>query len=264
MKHLKLLIIYLLLFILQTGLAQDSLSSYKKEIFVSKLDSMPYRILFPPHFSAEKSYPLVVFLHGAGERGNDNEKQLIHGSSLFTSPEALANYPSIVLFPQCPSDDYWAKVKIDRNDAKKTFDFLYTKPPTRSMNNLIQLIDKLLDGNYINKDQVYVMGLSMGAMGVYEILYRKPNTFAAGIAICGGGNTHFAKNFAKQTPLWIFHGSRDDVVDPKYSVRMVEAILEAGAYPKFTLFEDANHNSWDPAFAQKEILPWLFSKTRKP
>jgi predicted peptidase len=264
MNRYKSIAMSLLLFGAWTSFAQDSFSFYKKEIFVHKHDSMHYRILFPQHFSAEKAYPLVIFLHGAGERGNDNEKQLTHGSFLFTNKEALSKYPAIVLFPQCADNDYWAKVEIDQNGVNKTYDFLYNEAPTLPMNLLIHLINTLFDEINIKKDQVYIMGLSMGAMGVYEILYRKQNTFAAGIAICGGGNTNFAHTFADQVPLWIFHGSQDDVVNPIYSIQMAEAILEAGGYPKFTLFENANHNSWDPAFAQEDLLPWLFSNTKKP
>ena len=103
------------------------------------------------------------------------------------------------------------------------------------------------------------MGLSMGGMGSFELLSRRPDIFAAAIPICGGGDPNSVSGYAKNTPLWVFHGAQDNVVNPLQSMEMVSALLKAGVYPKFTLYDFANHGSWDPAFAEPDLLPWLFS-----
>ncbi|HNU60200.1 MAG TPA: prolyl oligopeptidase family serine peptidase, partial [Aquaticitalea sp.] len=135
--------------------------------------------------------------------------------------------------------------------------------PTKALTLVMQLMDEMLTKTYINKQQVYVGGLSMGGMGTFEILSRKPDMFAAAFAICGGGSTQDAKNYAATTSLWIFHGAKDDVVIPQHSIDMVTAILNYGGKPNFTLYADDNHNSWDSAFNEPKFLPWLFSKSKQ-
>lgn len=244
------------------GLLAQNESEYKKDFFIRDGDTLLYRILYPKNFTESKKYPLILFLHGAGEPGNDNKKQLVHGGKLFVKDSVRENYPAIVVFPQCPVDDYWANATIDRSSypIKPTFD--YSKKPNKSMGLLLQLLDDLLEEPYVKRDQIYVMGLSMGGLGTFEIIYRRPKTFAAAIPICGAGSPKSVGVYAKEVPLWIFHGSKDDVVSPNQSVEMVDALLKAGAHPKFTLYDFANHNSWNPAFAEPELLSWLFSKKR--
>ena len=106
------------------------------------------------------------------------------------------------------------------------------------------------------------MGLSMGGMGTFELLSRKPNTFAAAVPICGGGDPESVSMYAQTIPLWVFHGAQDNVVNPLQSMEMVSALLNSGAHPRFTLYDFANHNSWDPAFAEPDLLPWLFSNRK--
>lgn len=234
---------------------------YKEASFVKGKDTLNYRIMWPENFSESNTYPIVLFLHGSGERGNDNHSQLIHGSTLFTSAENRSKFPAIVIFPQCPKDDYWSNVDVDRSGSNLKLEFHPEKEPTTALSLVMGLLSDLISTSYVDKDRVYVAGLSMGGMGTFEILSRMPATFAAAIPICGGGSDDGVEKFA-QVPMWIFHGAKDDVVDPKYSLDMVEAILEAGGHPNFTLYENASHNSWDSAFAEPEFLPWLFSKKR--
>ncbi len=236
--------------------------TYSKELFIKGSDTLRYRMLIPKDFSEEREYPLILFLHGAGERGNDNEKQLTHGSKLFTNDTIRTNYPAIVIFPQCAGDDYWAQVAVDRSHYPIGLDFNYEKGPTAHMGMVMDLLDKTLQQSYIKKDQVYLMGLSMGGMGTFELLYRKPDVFAAAVPICGAGVPKTVSAYAKNVPLWVFHGAQDNVVAPVQSVSMINALLEEGAYPKFTLYDFANHNSWDPAFSEPDLLPWLFSKIK--
>lgn len=235
-------------------------SLFEKKQFIKELDTLQYRILYPLNFSEEKVYPLVLFLHGAGERESDNETQLTHGSALFLTNESRTNFPAIVVFPQCPKNDYWANLTADRTTKPITFEFKNGEKPTKSLGLVIGLLDDLLTKSYTNKKKVYVMGLSMGGMGTFEILNRKPTTFAAAIPICGGGSPETTASYATTTALWIFHGAKDDVVSPQLSIGMVSGILNAGGNPNFTLYSNDNHNSWDSAFAEPNLLPWLFSK----
>ena len=113
----------------------------------------------------------------------------------------------------------------------------------------------------IEKKQVYVGGLSMGGMGTFEMVKRNPKVFAAAIPICGGGNTAWV-NQLKKSKWWIFHGAKDDVVPPYLSQQMADALKANGASVKFTLYPNANHNSWDAAFAEPDLLTWLFSQKK--
>jgi predicted peptidase len=219
-------------------------------------------MLLPKFFSKDKQYPLVLFLHGAGERGNDNNSQLIHGSKLFTNEINRDSFPAIVIFPQCSKNDYWANLMVDRSTKPISREFPLDVEPTKALNLVMKLMDDMTNKSFVNRSQVYVGGLSMGGMGTFEILYRKPYMFAAAFAICGGGNPEAAKTYADKTALWVFHGAKDDVVEPHLSIDMVSAILKEGGFPKFTLYDFANHNSWDPAFEEPELLSWLFSNKK--
>ena len=240
--------------------AQEEL--YKEGFFVRDGDTLDYRILYPKNFSDNTKYPLVLFLHGAGERGNGNQKQLIHGSKLFASEEIRESFPAVVLFPQCPKEDYWSNATVDRSTYPIGLKFPENDPPTKSMSLVMDFMDSMIAKPYISKEQVYVGGLSMGGMGTFEILSRKPDMFTAAFAICGAGNPILTKNYAQKVPLWIFHGAKDNVVKPQCSLDMVRAIIENGGTPNFNLYADDNHNSWDSAFAEPELIPWLFSKSK--
>lgn len=247
---------------IQAQEAKLSKELYTYETHIVKDDTLNYRLLLPKGFSKNKTYPLVLFLHGAGERGEDNKKQLTHGSNLFLNEIHRDSLPAIVIFPQCPKNDYWSKLEADRSTKPITFNYKYNEPPTKAMASVINLMDRMLEKPYVKADQVYAMGLSMGGMGTFEIIYRRPQMFAAAIPICGGGDPNSVTEYAKIIPLWVFHGAKDDVVDPNLSINMISAILKEGGFPKFTLYDFANHNSWDPTFAEPELLKWLFSNTK--
>ena len=240
----------------------QNFNAYDKGNFIKGNDSIYYRILFPENFNPDQKYPILFFLHGSGERGNDNEKQLVHGGSLFLKPEVRKSYPAIVVFPQCPANDYWANVVINTSDkGKRSFNFVEGGKPTKAMHALEGMVKDFLKKPYVDKHQVYIGGLSMGGMGTYELLRRKRKTFAAAIAICGGDNTNNIKKY-QEIPLWIFHGGKDDVVDPAFSIAISERLKTVGNEVKFTMYPNANHNSWDSAFAEPKLLAWLFGHKR--
>ena len=242
-------------------LAQEE-SPYQKALFIKGNDTLKYRIMFPVNFSESQQYPLVLFLHGAGERDSDNEKQLEHGSKLFANEEIRDRFPAIVIFPQCPVEDYWANVIEDTSTLPKTLIFPEDAKPKKIMLLLLDFMDEFITNPYVKKEQIYLGGLSMGAKGTYELLSRRPDMFSAAFAICGAGNTNLAKIYAQKVSMWIFHGSKDNVTNPQYSIDMVSSILKYGGKPNFSLYADDNHNSWDSAFAEPDLLPWLFSKAK--
>lgn len=243
-----------------SNLCGQQQESYLHEHFISGKDTLNYRVLWPKNFDASKRYPLVVFLHGAGERGSDNTKQLVHGGELFYNTSDT--FPAIVIFPQCPQNDYWANATVDRSTVPLSLNFPLFIEPTKSMTLVMALLDEMLTKSYTNTNEVYVGGLSMGGMGTFEILYRKPEVFAAAFAICGAGNPDTTEGYAKTVPMWIFHGAKDDVVAPQESLDMVSGILKYGGTPNFSLYAKDNHNSWDSAFAEPELIPWLFSNSK--
>jgi len=247
-----------------TGIAQDK-SLFEKQVFVSTQgDSMPYRILFPEKYDKSRQYPLIVFLHGSGERGTDNEKQLIHGADLFLKPKNRKNFPAIVVFPQCPEDKYWIDISIrSKLGGKGEMNFEESiKSPSEELAIVNELVDQLIQEESVDTDRLYLMGLSMGGFGTFETLARWPERYAAAVGICGGGNLSLTKNYAKQTALWITHGAKDEVVPVYLSRRLYHALKEQGADVRYTEFPEVGHNAWDPTFAKKDLLPWLFSNQK--
>jgi predicted peptidase len=243
-------------------IAQD-LSLYQKRTYINeKKDTLRYRILFPENYEKTKKYPLVLFLHGAGERGRDNEKQLTHGAKLFLAPENRKNFPCIVLFPQCPSESFWSSMKADRSKTPMVFDFDYARPANTPLVSSIEVVNQMIKEEGVDKKRVYVTGLSMGGMGTFEAVYKCPKLFAAALPICGGGDVKSYDARVKKVPFWVFHGSVDAVVDVKYSREMVERLRALNARVKYSEYPGVNHNSWDNAFAEPEFLGWMLSKKK--
>lgn len=258
MKIKNIFILGLMVSGLQVSQAQN-MEAYQKLSFGAGAEQLGYRLLLPLDFDETQRYPLLLLLHGGGERGSDNEKQLTHGAKLFLESRNRGAFPAVILVPQCPEESYWAQVDIDRSHYPIGLDFHYEKGPTPPLNQVIKLLQSYLSKSFVDTNRVYIMGLSMGGMGTFEMLYRMPDVFAAAVPICGAGVPETVATYAKNTPLWVFHGAQDQVVGPNHSVEMVGALLNAGAHPEFTLYHHYNHNSWDGAFAEPELLPWLFS-----
>ena len=219
-----------------------------------------YRILYPKNFDKNKSYPLTLFLHGIGERGDDNELQLKYVDKVFLNQNNYTNYHSVVIFPQAPLDDNWSSRVLTDNEVRQVFPEI--EKPTKSLQLVIKLMDSLVKEDFIDNKRVYLSGLSNGAMGSFELLKNRPNMFASAVLICGGGNPKWAKDFAKTTPVWVAHGSDDDVVFPELSINMVKSIIKHGGSPKFTLYENVNHESWFNVFNDPNYLEWMFSFTK--
>lgn len=257
---------FLLFFTLQISvlqLAAQDLSQYAKKTFISSRgDSLPYRILYPLNYDAGKSYPLILVLHGAGERGNDNEKQLVHGGKLFLADSNRTRYPAIVIFPQCPTNGYWSKASVNRNVTPYEIVFDYSAEIGGSLNAAMELVRQLRDTRVADKKKIFITGLSMGGMGTFEAVYRDPQLFAAAAPICGGGAaTAYTKNTVK-IPFRVFHGADDKVVSVDLSRTMVSRINELTGRVQYIEYGGVQHNSWDNAFAEPDFIAWFFQQKK--
>jgi predicted peptidase len=258
-------IVFLLVTACMSVSAQD-FSKFQKNIYTAGSHTLPYRILFPQNYDSTKQYPLVIFLHGAGQRGNDNQKQLLHGASLFLNDANRTRFPAIVIFPQCSLNDFWARTRILRTSTDSTpfkFEYLTDVPMNKGLNLVSQLLDSFASEKNIDNKRIYIGGLSMGGMGTFELLWRKPGFFAAAFPICGGGNPSSASSYGKGFPLWIFHGDKDPVVDVNDSRKMVWALKIAEANAKYTEYPGVKHDSWKKAFQEPQLLPWLFGQKKE-
>jgi len=234
--------------------------SPKYKSFTYEKMSLNYRILYPKNFDKTKKYPLTLFLHGIGERGDDNKLQLKYVDKVFLNQYNYDNYQSVVIFPQAPLDDNWSSRLLTKNEIRQVFP--ENEKPTKSLKLVIKLMDSLVGEHFIDDKRLYLSGLSNGAMGSFELLKNRPNMFASAVLICGGGNPIWAKDFAKTTPVWVVHGSDDDIVFPELSINMVKAIIEHGGSPKFTLYEKVKHDSWLNVFDDPNYLEWMFSYSK--
>ena len=225
---------------------------FDKLLYNSDNDTLPYRLLKPEGAAGQK-FPLVIFLHGAGERGIDNDAQIKHIAAVFGSPENRKKYPCYVLAPQCAGSMWWAA--HDRNGNR----LVVRKNPTPPMTLVIKLIAEIEKQYPVDHTRIYVTGLSMGGYGTWDLLARFPSRFAAAVPVCGGGVPETAPAF-KHVPIWAFHGALDRVVPPGQSRIMVTALREAGGTPGYTEYPDVGHDSWTLAYADPYFLPWMFGQ----
>lgn len=230
-------------------------SDYEAAVFTGITgDQLPYRFLKPEGpAGADIKYPLVVFLHGAGERGADNKRQICNGAEQFLTPELRNQHPCFVIAPQCPENSLWVDV-----DGYSPVPHTMPAQPSRNMALLLELIPQIIKNNPIDTSRVYAVGLSMGGYGAWDLLARRPEWFAAAVAVCGGADLATASRIAT-IPLWVWHGEADPLVPVVRSRLMVEALKKAGSQPKYTELPGVGHNAWEHAFYTPELYRWLFS-----
>lgn len=258
MKKRFLNLLALMVIISATSMAQ---SHFSKELFVSQNgDLLLYRQLNPISVDTDTQYPLVLFLHGAGERGNDNELQLLHGANMFTNPVNRTNYPTFALFPQCPTNSFWAP--INRSDIKDESFYPYQAQMPASLQAVKELLDNFIDNYPIDPNRIYIMGLSMGGMGTFDMVCRYPYLFAAAIPICGGINIKRLGEIETTTSFRIYHGDADSVVPVSSSRNAYTTLKAKNADVKYIEFPGIDHNSWTPAFNMPDFMAWLFSQSK--
>lgn len=223
-----------------------------------KGDLTPYNFLQPVRNETIEKYPLVVFLHGAGERGNDNNAQLTHIAPIFLQDSIRKKYPSYVLFPQCPENKTWSPVDVVNGEWLP----LENAEATGPMKRLITIIDEFIETHDVDTNRIYISGLSMGGYGTFDILTRMPGTFAAALPICGGANLANASNYS-HVPMKIFHGAKDQAVPVKLS-RSIYQVLKAAGNPDLEYIEypEGEHNVWNEAYEEEGILDWLYGQKK--
>jgi predicted peptidase len=220
--------------------------------YIDKGDTLNYRQLYPDSDTLRK-YPLVIFLHGSGERGSDNEAQLKWGVMNFATDQNMMLHPAFVIAPQCPAQMSWSNFSREKNSTEMHLQ----STPTKPMELLFGLIRQLIKTMPVDSNRIYITGLSMGGYGTYDAIERYPNLFAAAVPVCGGGDVSKVTSIA-HIPIWIVHGAEDPAVNPLYSLDMLQALTKAGAHPGFTQYPEVGHFSWLGAYSDPMIMEWLF------
>ncbi len=215
-----------------------------------------YRLMKPAAMEAGKKYPLVIFLHGAGERGDDNVKSLLYMPTWMAEEPMRKQFPCFVLVPQCPQEKMW----IDKHWSLEMH--AMSPQPTDEMKAVIGMFKDVMASEAVDPGRVYLTGLSMGGYGTWELASRYPQWFAAAVPVCGGGDEKQAGQLVG-LPIWAWHGGEDKAVPVERSRRMIQAIREAGGQPIYTELENVNHNCWSPAYHTPDLYQWMFRQVRK-
>jgi predicted peptidase len=223
-------------------------SRFSMEKYISGPDTLLYRQLYPDADTMRR-YPLLIFLHGSGERGHDNEAQLKWGVMNFATDQNMVLHPALVIAPQCPEKMGWSN--FSRGDMK------LQSTPSKPMQLLIELIHKLIKTMPVDSNRIYITGLSMGGIGTYDAIERYPNLFAAAVPVCGAGDTSKVLSI-KHLPIWIYHGAEDPAVNPIHSLEMFEALTRVNSHPGFTQLPETGHFSWLAAYSDAVMMEWLF------
>lgn len=207
---------------------------------LSKQVDLDYLLYMPDgcHEQAEQKWPLILFLHGMNQRGND--VQLIKKYGIPKVAEEQPDFPFIAVSPQCPESMFWP-LETDALNA---------------------LLDEVIAKYPVDPDRVYLTGLSMGGYGTWTLATVSPERFAAIAPICGGGIPVMASQL-KDVPVWAFHGAKDDVVPLSESERMVEALKACGAEVRFTVYPEAAHDAWTETYNNEALYDWFLSHKRK-
>jgi predicted peptidase len=253
LKNILLMLIGLIL-ITQTGLSQEL--RFDAQQYVSEGDTLNYRISFPD-FSGSQSYPVVIFLHGGGERGDDNVSQLKWGVQNFATDQVMMTYKPIVIAPQMPEEASWSNFTGQFEDEDEPLRLADT--PSRPLEMTMEVLDQVIENSSVDTTRIYITGMSMGGYGTWDAIARWPDRFAAAVPVCGGGDPTTANRIA-EVPVWAFHGADDTVVVPEESRKMITALREAGANPGYTEYPGVGHFSWLQTYKDKYMMAWLFSQ----
>jgi predicted peptidase len=209
---------------------------------VHKLDKkvdlrLDYLLYLPRDYERKDAWPLLLFLHGAGERGSNIEKVKEHGPPKLV--ERGTEFPFIIVSPQCPEGEAW----------------------NWKLKSLSVLLDEVTTHYKVDPDRIYVTGLSMGGFGTWALAAYTPNRFAAIIPICGGGELSSIRRL-KNLPIWAFHGAKDPIVPVERSQELMDALKVAHGNMKLTIYHDVGHDSWTATYDNPEIYKWLLEQKR--
>lgn len=225
----------------ETGNTPKGQQAYKFEAQIIKTVHLNYLLFLPKSYgkNPQQKWPLILFLHGAGERGDDIELVKIHGIPKIV--EQQEDFPFIAVSPQCPKASWW----------------------TAELEALNALLDEVVAKYTVDTDRLYLTGLSMGGYGAWYLATMYPERFAAIAPICGGGDPEKAY-VLKNVPAWVFHGGKDTVVSPEESEKMVNALKSCSSDVQFTLYPEAGHDSWTETYDNPELYKWFLKHKRRP
>lgn len=230
-------------------------------------ETMPYRLYIPEGYDGTKSYPLVLFLHGGGERGSDNEAQLIanQGATIWAKPEEQAKRPCFVLAPQ--AHNQWnGGFGLTRN-SNNVIDLTNVFEPTKDLKMAYNVLQEVLKNYKIDQKRVYSTGVSQGGFGTWNLNIMYPETFAAMVPICGGANPVFSDKLLNK-PIWAFHAEADPIIPVSYTQNIIKSLLTKGAkpiyteYDKTTYIKPVEHFSWILAYKNEDMRIWLFNQKK--
>ncbi|NLW51352.1 MAG: prolyl oligopeptidase family serine peptidase [Candidatus Brocadiaceae bacterium] len=205
---------------------------------IRKRVRLDYLLYLPEAYAdGSKRWPLMLFLHGVGERGDELERVKLHGPPMLI--EQGRSFPCIVVSPQCPAWQWWA-----------------AEPAA-----LAALLDEIERDFRVDPDRIYLTGLSMGGAGTWALAAEQPHRFAAIAPVCGPTNPGTADRI-RHLPVWVFHGAKDTTVPLRESETMVEALRALGAEPRLTVYPEAGHDAWTETYANPELYEWLFAQRR--
>lgn len=220
-------------------------------------ESLNYRFGAPEVKDGQK-YPLLILLHGVGERGDDNQKQLVHGAKDIVNYHKTFKKDFFFIAPQCPVTSFWVETKWNLPEHRMA------EKPTVPLKLVMELIEKTIKENpAVDPDRVYITGISMGGFGTWEILQRKGDLFAGALISCGGADVKCADRLTK-IPIWAVHGEVDTVVLPSRAIDMQKAIQAAGGTKMIvTIYPKISHAVWNQVYSNIALLDWLFAQNRK-
>ncbi|MEM9696663.1 MAG: PHB depolymerase family esterase [Myxococcota bacterium] len=236
---------------------EEAPCAYEKRSFVASSGvSLPYRLFVPDNCDPELAHPMVTVLHGSGERGVDNVRQLGLGVTVFSARRHQRRYPSLVLVPQCRPNHRWVDVEWDET-IYSTADV----PISADLAAVEELIDVLTSEFNVDRRRLYLVGLSMGGYGTWDLGVRRADLFAALVPICGGADPSRAAAL-REVAVWGFHGADDTVVPPTGTRAMVAALKRAGGPARYTEYEGVAHDAWTPTFSDDAVIDWMFAQAK--
>ena len=238
------------------GILFSSGAGLESRVFTAKDGTIVrYRWSAPAKIEPGKIYPLILFLHGAGERGDDNTAQLRHGVHSILSAAEKLNQPVFLIAPQCPKDRWWTPVDMQKKRLSAA------GQPNVLLEAVLALVDETTATQPIDPKRFYLTGISMGGFATWDLLGRNPDRIAAAVPICGGGDPSQAIKF-KEVPIWAFHGEADPVVPVKSTREMISALEAAGGKPKATYYPEVEHDSWTRTYDDPAVIRWIFDQHR--
>jgi len=237
-----------------TIIVYDNSTTILKCIYKYESDSLLFRLILPKDYVSSGSFPLLLFFHGAGERGDDNVSQM-NLISDFIESDLFQKQSSFVILPQCPAGEKW----VDADWTQLTS--IFKDVPEKSMSLTIKLLNRVLDAYKVDTNRLYVMGLSMGGFGTWDIITRIPDKFAAAVPICGGGDEEQAYKL-NNIPIWAFHGSKDKLVNVSRSRNIASRVKSFNGNIIYTEYKNVGHNAWSYAFKDSKLISWIYSKSK--